>query len=379
MFHWGNIRTRTMAGNPKATPIHLVYGSDEDAVKKTAAALAQKLAPEDAMNLETIDGRADTVDDAARSIAQVREAILTLPFFGGGKLVWWKTVNFFDESGVGRHESVKEALETLLPDLDRVDGTSVTLVISALGIHRGRAFGKAILKKAQAKVCDLPNLRNTSEDEIIFQIEQRMKAAGLRPGEGAAERFFQATGIDTAMWTAEIEKLACFAGEGTAELSRDDISRLIGTTREAVIWDFCHAVLGGEAKLALELLGALLAQEESEVGIIVLLAGQVRMAALGATLRENKLMQVARRGYASAAEISPAGESYLPRKKSGEPISSYALGQAAQRAQHQPSPFWFRALEVLYTAEQKMLTGRGEKRGLLELAVLEIVAGRPTR
>ena len=143
------------------------------------------------------------------------------------------------------------------------------------------------------------------------------------------------------MWSAEIEKLACFAGEGNAELSRDDVSRLIGTTREAVVWDFCHAVLGGEAKLALELLGALLAQEESEVGILVLLAGQVRLAALGATLRENKLMRLARRGYASAAEVSPAGEAYLPRKKSGEPISTYALGQAAQRAQHRRRPSGF--------------------------------------
>jgi DNA polymerase-3 subunit delta len=363
-----------MASNPKSAPIQLVYGSDEDAVKKATAALVQKLAPEDAMNLETIDGRADTVDDAARSIAQVREAILTLPFFGGGKLVWWKAVNFFDEHGPGRHESVKDALETLLPDLDQVDGTSVTLVISALGIHRGRAFGKALLKKAQAKICDLPNLRNTSEDEIIFQIEQRMQVAGLRPGAGTAERFFQATGIDTAMWSAEIEKLACYAGEGKAELTRDDVSRLIGTTREAVIWDFCHAVLGGEAKLALELLGALLAQDESEVGILVLLAGQVRMAALGATLRENKLMHLTRRGPASAAEVSPAGEAYLPRKKSGEPISTYALGQAAQRAAHRPARFWFRALDTLYITARNMLTGRGEKRGLLELAVLEIVA-----
>jgi DNA polymerase-3 subunit delta len=365
-----------MASNPKSSPIHLLYGTDEDAVKKAAAALVQKFAPDDAMNMETIDGRADTVDDAARSIAQVREAILTLPFFGGGKLVWWKAVNFFDEHGVGRHESVKEALETLLPDLDKVDGTSVTLVISALGIHRGRAFGKAILKKAQAKVCDLPDMRRVSEDEIIFQIEQRMKAAGLRPGADAAERFFQATGIDTAMWTAEIEKLVSFMGEDKRELTRDDVSRLIGTTREAVIWDFCHAVLGGEAKLALELLGALLAQEESEVGIVVLLAGQVRLAALGATLRENKLMHLTRRGPASAAEVSAAGEAYLPRKKSGEPISTYALGQAAQRAQHHPARFWFHALEILYAAEQKMLTGRGEKRGLLELAVLEIVAGK---
>ncbi len=50
---------------------------------------------------------------------------MTLPFFGGGKLVWWKAVNFFDETGVGRHASVKEALESLQPDLEKVDGTSV--------------------------------------------------------------------------------------------------------------------------------------------------------------------------------------------------------------------------------------------------------------
>ena len=98
----------------------------------------------------TIDGRAITVDEAVQSIAKVREAILTLPFFGGGKLVWWKAVNFFDETGVGRHASVKEALESLQPDLARVDGASVTLLINALGIHKGRSFSKALLKLAQA-------------------------------------------------------------------------------------------------------------------------------------------------------------------------------------------------------------------------------------
>src|SRR5271156_850789 len=145
------------ASSSKTVPIHLLTGSDEDAVKKAAVDLAAKLAPADAMNFETIDGRALTVDEAVSSIAKVREAILTLPFFGGGKLVWWKAVNFFDESGVGRLASVKEALEALLPDLDKVDGTSVTLLISASGLHKGRAFSKALLKVAQAKYFDLPD------------------------------------------------------------------------------------------------------------------------------------------------------------------------------------------------------------------------------
>jgi len=365
----------TATSNTKTSPIHFLCGSDEDAVKKAAAALAAKLAPADAMNFETIDGRADSVDDAIRSIQQVREGILTFPFFGGGKLIWWKAVNFLDESGVGRHASVKEALEALQPDLEKVDGTSVTLLISALGIHKGRSFSKALLKLAQAKYFDLPDLRKTSEDEIIFQIESRMKAAGIRPGPGAAERFFQATGIDTAVWAQELEKLSCFSGEGNAELTRDDVNRIISGSREVLVWDFCHAVLGGDAKLALTQLSALLAQDESEVGILILMAGQIRMAALGAVLRENKLLRISNRGSFTSAEVSPAGEAYLPRKKSGEPISTYALGQAAQRSQHRPAKFWFHALDLVYQAQKEMLTGQGDKRRTLEWVILEIVAG----
>jgi len=361
------------ATNTKPVPIHFLCGSDEDAVKRAAADLAQQLAPADAMNLETIDGRATTVEEAAKSIEKVREAILTLPFFGGGKLVWWKAVNFFDETGVGRHASVKEALESLQPDLARVDGTSVTLLISALGIHKGRSFGKALLKIARAKYFDLPDLRNTSEDEIIFQIERRMKDAGIRPGPGAAERFFQATGIDTAVWSQEIEKLACFAGEGNTELAREDVNRVISGSREVLIWDFCHAVLGGEAKVALAQLSALLAQDESEVGILILLAGQIRLAALAAVLRENRMLRL-NRGSFTSAEVSAEGQAYLPRKKSGEPISTYSLGQAAQRSQHRPAKFWFQALSIIYRTQKVMLTGESDKRRALELAILEIVA-----
>ena len=369
-----------MPSNPRtqearSAAIRLVYGTDEDAVKKAAAALVEKLAPSDGMNFETIDGRADNVEGVARSIAQLREAIMTLPFFGGTKFIWWKSVNFFDDHGPGRHESVKEALDALLPDLDRVDGASVMLLITATGMHRGKAFSKALLKRAEVKTYDQPELRNANEDEIIFEIERRMKAAGLRPGPGAAERFFQAVAIDTSVWASEIEKLAVYAGDAQAEITRDDVNRLVGHTREVIIWDFCHAVLAGEAKTALELLQALLAQEETETGLLILLAGQVRLAALGATLRENNLLRLARRGPGAAAEVSPAAESYLPRKKGGETISTYALGQAAARTQHRSAHFWFAALHQLYAALRNMLTGRGDKRGLLELAVLEIVAG----
>ncbi len=104
------------------------------------------LRPEDPMNVETIDSRVDTVDEAVRKIDELRAAILTLPFFGGGKLVWWKNVNFLDESVVGRSAAVKEALEALIPDLEKVDGESITVVISALAFQKNKAFTKALIK-----------------------------------------------------------------------------------------------------------------------------------------------------------------------------------------------------------------------------------------
>ena len=253
---------------------------------------------------------------------------------------------------------MKEALEELRPDLDKIDGASVTLLVSALGIHKGRTFSKALLKIAQARYFDLPDLRKTSEDEIIFQIEQRMKVAGLRPGPGAAERFFQATGIDTSAWSQELEKLVLFLGDEKRELTAADVNRVISGSREVLVWDFCAAVLEGEAKTALAQLSALLAQDESEVGILILLAGQIRLAALGAVLRENKMLRLANRGSFVSAEVSPAGEAYLPRKKSGEPISTYALGQAAQRGRQRPAAFWFEALGLVYQAQKEMLKPR---------------------
>ncbi|NJL19490.1 MAG: hypothetical protein HC901_04420 [Bdellovibrionaceae bacterium] len=47
-------------------------------------------APEDAMNLEVIDGRAENVEMALAQLDRLLEALLTLPFFGGRKVVHFR-------------------------------------------------------------------------------------------------------------------------------------------------------------------------------------------------------------------------------------------------------------------------------------------------
>jgi DNA polymerase-3 subunit delta len=349
--------------------LYLVAGSDEAAVKKSAQALAEKLAPSDPMNLETVNGRAESVDEALKAIEELRISLQTLPFFGGGKLVWWKNVNFLDDSVIGRSAAVKEALDSLVPDLLKADGHSLTVIVSAVAFHKGRAFPKALMGMGKAEFHDLPDLRREGIEPVLDRIESRLARSGLKPEPGVAERLFQAVGIDSALLEAEIAKLECYVGPSGGALTLDTVCQLASGKVDAVIWDFCDAVLRRKSKDAFALLDQLVRQEESEVGIAIVLAGQVRLAALAAALMENGLMRVG--GW--KAELSPKAEDLLPRKKSGEAISSYNLGMVAQKIGKTPARHWFRAVDTLHHALRQMLSGQGDKARLLELAVLEIV------
>jgi DNA polymerase-3 subunit delta len=93
-------KTKTKAATQK---IHAVVGSDESEVKRTATALAAQLTPPDAgdFGLELIDGCADNAEQAVARIRSAIEALQTLPFFGGGKLVWLKNANCLADSVIG--------------------------------------------------------------------------------------------------------------------------------------------------------------------------------------------------------------------------------------------------------------------------------------
>src|SRR6478735_5194917 len=103
-------KTKTSTANIRA-----IVGSDEARVKREAAELAQKLAPAEAgeFGLEIIDGAADNVDGAATAIRSTIAALQTLPFFGGGKLVWLKSVNFLSDDVRGKSVNVLEPLDEL--------------------------------------------------------------------------------------------------------------------------------------------------------------------------------------------------------------------------------------------------------------------------
>src|SRR5438105_14330037 len=131
-----NVETAKVGSVPKAKAktaeynIHAVVGSDESEVKRVAAELAAKLTPPEAgeFGLEIIDACADNVDQAVSRIRSAIDALQTLPFFGGGKLVWLKNANCLGDTVIGHSASVQSALEDLADLLEAGLGSEVTLL-----------------------------------------------------------------------------------------------------------------------------------------------------------------------------------------------------------------------------------------------------------
>ena len=92
--------------------IHLIGGNDEFTIKETARKLAEQLAPKNAgeFGLEIIEGETSNQDLALQVIARLTEALNTLPFFGGEKLVWLKSTDLLADSKTTQGDAVKNAL-----------------------------------------------------------------------------------------------------------------------------------------------------------------------------------------------------------------------------------------------------------------------------
>ena len=98
------------SADPSA-PVFLVYGDDDYAVKQRARQLFQQWSQElGGMDHEVIDAQVSNSGDALKALGKLREGLQTLPFFGGGKVVWLQSCNFL---GMDRTSQASAVTETV--------------------------------------------------------------------------------------------------------------------------------------------------------------------------------------------------------------------------------------------------------------------------
>jgi len=317
--------------------IYAVVGSDESEVKRVAAELAANLTPPDAgdFGLEVIDGATDNAEQAAARIRSAIEALQTLPFLGGSRLVWLKSANFLGDTPVGRAASVQSALEEL-SDLINADlGRDVIFLISATEVDKRRSFYKSLVKRAEMQIFDrLDSSRSGWEEEATEIVRHRAQRRKLQFDDDALALFVLLTGGNTRQIENELEKIDIFLGKDR-EVRVDLVRELVPLSRAGVIFELGSALAARDLELALTLIRRLLDQRESAIGILlVAILPTIRNLLLAKDLMERHRLTRphAPFQFISAINRLPAeATEHLPRKKDGS-VNAYALGIAAQQA-----------------------------------------------
>ncbi len=350
------------AAKSKTSNIHFLTGSDESGVKKAASALAGKLAPgADAFGLETIDGAVDTVDAATRAVEATIQALLTLPFLGGTKLVWLKSATFLADSVAGRSESVVAAVEKLCEILKSGLPDDVIFLLSAPQADKRRTAYKTLTKVANTEIHDMPDLGfRAGEEEIIEWTTSRVHARDLQLSPDAVELLAARIGLDTGQLDNELDKLETAFGK-SRPIDAEAVRGLVPQTREGGIFDLSDAITRRNLPLALDTLEQLIRQGEKGVGILLAaVVPTVRNLLLVKDLMVRHRISPPAQAHFFASSLKRLPESatsHLPRKKDGS-LNTYPMGLAAMAASHYSLPELLTAFKACAAASQELLSGR---------------------
>ncbi|MGH8046762.1 MAG: DNA polymerase III subunit delta [Chthoniobacterales bacterium] len=373
------------------TSIHFVTGSDESGVKKAAVELAAKLAPsDDPFATETIDGAVATVDEAQDRILSAVEALLTVPFFGGAKLVWLKSATFLADTVTGRSETVTTALEKLLTVLEGGLPESVVFLLSAIEPDKRRSAYKTLGKLATVHLHDKPDFGwGSTEADVVEWVSGRAKAANLRLTDDAATVLTARVGAEARQLDMELEKLAlsfpqAIAGSGDRDtaITAEQVREMVPSTRAGGIFDISNALAKRDLKLCLRTLDQLFRQGENGVGILLaaIMPTVRNLLVVKDLLLEHKLSPPAQpQFFKSTLDRLPASATaHLPRKKDGT-LNAYPLGIAAANSARFTLPELQAAFAACGRANRELVTTQLSDQIVLSRLLVEIAGKIPAR
>jgi DNA polymerase-3 subunit delta len=360
--------------------IHAVVGSDDAEVKRAAIDLAARLTPEAGGDFarDTIDGCVQYADQAATSIHQAIEALLTFPFFGGEKLVWLKSATFLADDQLGRSQSVIEALEKLVTTLQSGVPASTRFLLSAVGVDKRRTFYKALGKLAKLEVFDKVDANRSGWEEEAGELTRRMaESRGLTFSAEASELFTLCTGGDRRTIENELEKLDLYLGAERRDVRSTDVSTMVPISHAGIVFELGNAIAERNLSRALSLLEQLLFQGETAIGILyaAVIPTVRNLLVVRDLMVRHRLTKPAQPFFfgKSLERLPPEAVSHLPRKKDGT-VNAFALGLAAMHCHRYEVAELQAALGSCLEANVHLVTSSLEAGVVLDQLIVKIVA-----
>ena len=372
----------TAAKSSASANVWAWVGTDDLRVKEAALAKVRELTPPDAgeFGVEVIEGAADNSEHAARILRNTLEAIQTLPFFGGQKVVWLKGATFLADNQTGKAETTLKALEDFLAALTAGVPGDVQFVLSAGEVDKRRSFYLGLKKLASLEVFDLIDTsRSGWEEQVAELVESRAGEYGVSFNQEALELFTMMAGEDTRQIDNELEKVALYAAD-TGRVRVEDVRAIVSQTKGGVVFELGNAIGARRLPLALALVDQLLEQEEAPIGILLAaIVPKVRNLVAAKQIEDRHRIKASGTygTYAAALERLPARDTArLPKKKDGSGLNVYPLYLAAREAVHFTVAELRTALEECLTANRRLVTSSLDPVIVLNQLLFRILAGK---
>jgi DNA polymerase-3 subunit delta len=198
-----------------AKPFIFVCGPDDFLVNRQGKERFEALAGEgaDEFSREVVNGFANNVDEVTAAVNRLREAIQTIPLFGGKRVVWLKDVNFLADTVTGRAEGTLRQVEELQALLGRVDPDEAAVVVTAAPVDRRRSFIKWCETTADYAFVGEEGRDGSAALEQMALTEVEAQGATITPD--ALGLLLAKVGANTRLLVEEVHKLVTYAGPST--------------------------------------------------------------------------------------------------------------------------------------------------------------------
>ncbi|MFM1770657.1 MAG: polymerase subunit delta [Verrucomicrobiota bacterium] len=373
------------AAPPGGAPVALICGGDDFAVKQRARQLFQQWCEAaGGMDHETIDARVNNTDEALGALGRLREALQTLPFFGGAKVVWFRDCNFLGEERTSSSQAVLDSLADLAAELKAFSWQGVRLLLSASKPDQRRTFFKTLQKLGTVEVFEAWSVDDKDWAARAETTAARtLRARGKQLEDEALAALVQNVGPNPAQLASEAEKLALYVGD-RADITVADVEAIVTRNRQARAFAVADAL--GDRQLprlvrALEeeLWSMQFDKQKSEIGLLYGIIAKVRVLLfLKEMVREGWIQpQSDYARFKAQLERVPADQ--LPEDRKFNPLAQhpFVLHKALGQLRLWTSEELVRAMGLLLDCNRRLVGSSLDERLVLQQTLLEIARPAP--
>ena len=366
-----------------ATPnLVLLFGDDDFAVKHRAREQFQKWCAEvGGMDHETIDASVGNAGEASKALARLREAMQTLPFFGGGKVVWFKDCNFLGTDRTSESRDVTEGVAQLIDELKTFDWSNVRLLLSAGSVDKRRTFYKTLDKIGHVEVFAGLSLEDKDwADKAANLAFRQLRALKKEIADDALAAFVESVGPNTRHLASEVEKLSLYVGE-RAEITLLDVTTIVTRSKHARAFALGEAL--GDRKLALalrvldeELWEMKTDRSKSCIGFLYGLISKIRSLILAKELLAAGILRPAQNFSAFSSQLQrlPADIFGGENRPAVLDVKPFPLFRGTQQAGNYTADELVRAMDLLLECNLKLVSTSVAEDLLLQQLITRIIS-----